>query len=346
MRPPTRTLLAAVTSLALAVSSTAVAAPELTEEQQQAQDKLDELTDDTPAPETEEDAAPSMTADQARILDDAARKAFDEGDYGQAAANWDRAVRETGETSQTHLERYSYTLNAVTSYRQVFEANNDTSSLTAARELIRVYLQQCQDAYEGRCDGLDETRQAKQEARDLDRMVLEHQVPEVQPSPSEEGLALGGRPYDRASETVPVPEWAYAALILGAGVAAGGTAMIIRGTDDKFAADASAYDFDYRGGGIGDTDGSDPGSGDTDGSGGDTSGGSTGSGNIQISDETKGKLLIGFGSLVAAIGVGLIVHGAIVIGKNRRLNRRRRDRVALQPVLGPRSAGLGLSGRF
>ncbi len=327
---------AAVTAVALATSSSTLAAPELTEEQQEAQDRLDELTDEVEA-DAGAPAPPEMTADQAKVVDEAARKAFDAGDYRKAAADWDRAVRQTAETPQTHLTRYTDVVNAVTSYQQVYEESGDSASLEAAAALLRVYLQQCYEAYGNRCGGLDETRAAKTQLQAADRMVLEHTTPEVQAVPPEEGHAVGGRSFDKPTEPVAVPEWAYATIVLGAGVAAGGTALIVYGTDDKFSSDASAYDFDYR---AGDTDGS-----DTDGS--DTTG-STGNGdfNIDLDPETRGKILIGLGSVVAAIGVGLIIHSAIVIGKNRRLNRRRRDRLALHPAFGNNAAGLSVSGRF
>lgn len=333
--------LAVVISLALS-SSSVIAAPDAPSSDAEATEPAATEASDTPA--SDAPATPSMTADQARVLDDAARKSFDAGEYGQAAADWDRAVRNTEETQQDHLERYSYTTNAVTSYQQVFVISGDTEALAASAALLRVYLQQCEAAYGARCSSLDETKTAREQLREADRKVLEHQVPPILQPPPEEGLAIGGRPLDQPEERIPMPPWAYATLIVGAGIAAGGTAMIVHGTNDKFQAADDTTALAFYGGGIGDTDGSDSGdtSGDTDGT---PDSGSTGV-SIDISEETKGKLLLGFGGLVAAIGVGLIVHGAIVIGKNRRLNRRRDERLAVQPTFGTNTAGLSVSGRF
>ncbi|MGB1015885.1 MAG: hypothetical protein ACPG4T_17240, partial [Nannocystaceae bacterium] len=119
--------LAVVISLALS-SSSVIAAPD-------APSNDAEVAEPGTNPASEAPATPAMTADQARVLDDAARKSFDAGEYGQAAADWDRAVRNTEETQQDHLERFSYTTNAVTSYQQVFVISGDTEALAASAAL-------------------------------------------------------------------------------------------------------------------------------------------------------------------------------------------------------------------
>ncbi len=139
-------------------------------------------------------------------------------------------------------------------------------------------------------------------------------------------------------EPPPPPAWIAPAIGGGTARAGGGAALIY------YAATADKYGPIYnREGEDTTTDGTtDDTSGDTDGT--DTS--TASAGEITLSAETKGKLLIGVGAFLAAAGIGFTVLGAMRLAKHRRINRERAQTLAIVPSFGRHSAGLALTGRF
>ena len=294
------------------------------------------------------------------LLDSQARAAFDAQDYLSAAIRWEQAAEITEENDDNHLMRVVMVLNAVTAYEQVFAETGDLGNLDRARDLMRAYLKSCKEAYTPTgCNGFSETNEVRARLQSVNEEILAYTPPKVVRVPPEGDVAVGGRPFDRTYEPYPLPPWSVLSVFIGAASIAGGTAMIIHGTNPKFAVadDGTAGELSARDGGTGTgTTGTGTGTG-TGTTGGGTTGGTTGGtgtgtgstgtstlGEFELPPETKGRLLIGFGSLIAALGVGMIVYGGISLAKYRRINRR--ERVAFTPSLGRTGAGFSISGRF
>ena len=287
------------------------------------------ITASAPAPARATGGAPApASARSAAELDAAAQASFDAGEYREAAGLWREALRQEPERPATHLRRAAMVENAVTAYRQVFAREGDRLALLAAREAVAEFLGRCKRAYNLRCDSQPATAEVKALLTGLNEEIAASEVVTPRPAPPEYNVRIGGRPVEAKEGRAALPPGAVPALVGGTLLAAGGTAMIVVGaTDARFQAESTA----------GRSLEEEPAAAEM------TTTPATGS-TLTLTQEMKGKLLLGLGGAALAIGVGFIVVGAIDLAKHQRLNRR--ERLSVAPGIGPQGAGVVVSGRF
>ncbi|MBA3550516.1 MAG: hypothetical protein H0T76_28915 [Nannocystis sp.] len=282
------------------------------------------------------------SVEQGLELSDLGDQAFDSGDYDSAARLYSKALELLSENESNHMTRSVVLANVVTSYEQMAASTGEVAHLRTAQRLIQEYLRACKTKHGTGCERYPETQEARSRLLALNKRIDEAS-PLYKKIPPEIDRAPGGKAYDLAVEQPSAPGWIGPAIAGGILLAGGGAAVIY------YAATAEKYGplypregatIDTREGETLDTDGAV----DTDG--GDGTDTSNSAATIEISPETRGKLLIGIGVFMAAAGIGFAVLGSLRLAKHRRLNRQRAESLSVTPTFGRGSAGLSLTGRF
>ncbi len=283
------------------------------------------------------------SVEQGLELSDMGDQAFDSGDYTSAARLYSKALELLSENESNHMTRSVVLANVVTSYEQLAASTGEVAQLRTAQRLIQEYLRACKSKHGTGCERYPETQEARSRLVAVSKRIDEA-APLRKKIPPEVDTAPGGKAYDLAVEQPSAPGWIGPAIAGGILLTGGGAALIY------YAATAEKYGplyprqgetIDTREGEF-DTDGAVDTEGvDTEGT--DTSGTAS---TIELSPETRGKLMIGVGAFLAAAGIGFAVLGALRLAKHRRLNRQRAESLTVAPAFGRGSAGLSLSGRF
>ena len=263
-----------------------------------------------------------------------ADQAFDAGNYGEAARLYTRALEQLSENESNHVMRSVLIANGVTSYEQLYATSHDVDYLRRAQRVLQDYLRACKTKYGTGCERHPETQESRARLQQINASI-EVAVPARAKIPPEIGVAPGGKPYDLTVRLPPTPSWIAPAMAGGVLLAGGGAAVIY------FSATADKYGPIYqRDGEFGETADTTTGTDTT------TTGTSSGGTGVELSPETKGKLLIGFGAFLAAAGIGLVVLSSMRLARHKRINRQRARTLAVTPTFNRHGGGLALSGRF
>lgn len=300
----------------------------------------------TPSAETHVERTPSQVAEE---LAAQASENFDAGRYQIAADLWMQAVNILPEQREFRLQRAVMVENAAIALEEVAkQVQDDNTAVERERKLLSRYLETCVDVYGSTCNEFSETirlRERLQKSWQMEQ-ALQPTKAEIQRS-IELGRTLGGNPVPPPRKSPePVPKTAIAAFVFGFAMMGGGTALIIYGSGDQFlkANMANQAQASFRRFNLAAEDEPIDDSTDTDNTSGTPSSGTTNlTPTFQLSPKQKGGLMIGAGSFVAAMGIGLVVLGSMQVAKHRRL---RRKYVQLSPHISPVQAGVVLSGRF
>lgn len=290
--------------------------------------------------------------EQGLELSDQADAKFDAGDYAEAARLYTKTLQMLSENDTNHITRSIVLANGVTAYEFLYATTGELDHLKKAQLLLQDYLKACQKKHGVGCDRFPETQEARGRLRNVNESI-ERAAPLRPKVPPEIDTAPGGKSYDLTVDLPPTPAWIAPAFVGGLVIAAGGSVLVWHAaTDDAYGPIVErSFHRNFEGFETDDTgtvDTADTGV-DTSGDTADTDGTDTSSSTstvVELSPETKGKLLIGVGSFLIAAGVGVVALSVIKLAKHKRINKSRSQRLAVTPAFGRSGGGLVFTGRF
>lgn len=285
-----------------------------------------------PASAAVEDPAGEDPIAQAQVLYQEGTTLYSAAEYIQAVEKWTKALdiitKNAADSDQAYTIRGALLLNIAKARVNAYEVDRDAANLRKGRAIYQRFVDEAeQGAYKPE-DVAEATREIEAIDAKLDELEAKENVPAPVPTEPTQPVDTGPQRDVEAELAIRKKRGVGIGLLAGgSAVLAGGVAAMIYGSFfETWARD------DIR------RNDSDPNTTDAD------------EQAYLDSEKQKGRVWMGVGGALAAVGVGGIAGGAVIfVRANRKLEELQglaRHEVRAAPVVSRDFAGLSLSGRF